>query len=260
MTNQKGQSLIELLVALAIFVLMVSSVAFLILDAYISDRAGREKTQATFLAEEGLEAAKSIRDTNWSALLDGEHGLAISGNNWVFEDTPEAKDVREHLREGERKIIVEEIDSERKKITSQITWELTEARPQNVELVSYLTNWQRGGCQGSPVPCSDFLSEVPCEQQDGCSWQTAHCSGSCSCAGLGIPQCNKCPSCNLKFKPGEGLICVGTCNCSGLEQTQCGYCLCSWEPAQCFGTSAPCQNFTDEETCLSQEGCEWEDY
>ena len=139
MDYQKGQSLIELLIAMGIFVLAVVSISWLVLDVYLSDRAGRERMAATFLAKEGIEATRSIRDNNWDDLINGSHGLAITGNNWIFQGNQE--DISSQLREGIRKITIEEIDSERKKITSQITWKLTEVRLQDITLVTYLTNW-----------------------------------------------------------------------------------------------------------------------
>ena len=137
--KESGQSLIELLIAMSIFVMAVSVIGFLILDVYLSDKAGREKTIATFLAQEGMEAARSIRDNNWDDLVNGEYGLAISANKWIFEGSQE--DVSDCLGEGTRKIIIEEVDIERKKITSQVTWKLTEVRSEEVSLVTYLTNW-----------------------------------------------------------------------------------------------------------------------
>jgi len=139
--NEKelGQSLIELLIAMSIFVMAVSVISFLILDVYLSDKAGREKTIATFLAQEGMEAARSIRDNNWDDLINGEHGLAISVNKWVFEGNQE--DISNYLGEGTRKIIIEDVGIERKKVTSQVAWKLTEVRSEEVSLITYLTNW-----------------------------------------------------------------------------------------------------------------------
>lgn len=132
---QSGQSLIELLVAMAIFVTVIGSISFLILDSYASLRLSEEITKANFLAEEGLETSRSIRDNSWSELSSGSHGLVISGNNWVFQGTEE--DISSQLPDGKRKIIVEEISPYRKKITSLVTWQSRE-----ISLVTYLTNWE----------------------------------------------------------------------------------------------------------------------
>ena len=139
MKEESGQSLIELLIAMSIFVVAVSAVAFLILDVYLSDKVGREKTMATFLAQEGMEAARAIRDNNWDNLINGEHGLTVSLNKWIFQGNQE--DVSNYLEEGVRKIIIEEIDGNRKKVTSQVIWELTKTRSGQISLITYLTNW-----------------------------------------------------------------------------------------------------------------------
>ena len=137
--NKKGQSLIEVLIAMGIFVLTISAIAFLIIDSYIVHRLGREMTLASFLAEEGIEATRSIRDSSWNDLTIGEHGLAVSGNTWIFQGSEE--DVSGYLNNGKRKIIITSIDSDRKKITSQVNWKFNEARSEKIELVTYLTNW-----------------------------------------------------------------------------------------------------------------------
>lgn len=181
---KKGQSLIELLVALGVFVLAATTITFLIIDAYIADRAGRERTRATFLAEEGLEAVRSIRDNNWSDLINGNHGLIISGNNWIFQGAEE--DVSDQLREGKRKIIVEEVDSDRKKITSQVTWKLTEARSQNVSLITYLTNW------------AQTVEAASCKE--ACQWEgyqckkkkDCECEAAEKCKGLDLGEVGEC--------------------------------------------------------------------
>ncbi len=139
--NESGQSLVELLVAMGVFTLAVSVVTFLILDAYLADRVSRERMIAIFLAKEGIEATISIRDNNWNDLINGEHGIAIFEQNWIFQGSQD--DLSDYLREGTRKIIVEEIDSNRKKVTSQVISRLTETRAQDVTLVTYLTNWAK---------------------------------------------------------------------------------------------------------------------
>lgn len=141
MNYEKGQSLIELLIATAVFVIVVSSLAFFILNSYVSGRFAQEITIANSLAEEGLEAARSIRDNDWTNLNPGEHGLALSENNWAFQGNQE--DISNQLGEGVRKIIIEDIGLDRKKITSKVTWQFSETRFQEIQLVTYLTNWAK---------------------------------------------------------------------------------------------------------------------
>ncbi|KPJ57114.1 hypothetical protein AMJ49_02325 [Parcubacteria bacterium DG_74_2] len=141
MNYEKGESLIELLIAVGIFLISISISIFFLLDSYISGRLASEITIANFLAEEGMEAVKSIRDNNWLDLLTGNHGLTISENHWIFQGPEE--DLSDQLQKGKRVIGIEDIDSDRKKITSRVIWQFTEERTEEVRLVSYLTNWQK---------------------------------------------------------------------------------------------------------------------
>lgn len=181
MRNQSGQSLVELIIAMGVIVLVISSVAFLVIDSYVSGRLSKEITQANFLAEEGMEAIRSIRDNSWDDLSPGTYGLAVSGNNWILQGSQE--DVSLQLNEGIRTITIEEIDLDRKKITSQIDWKFVENRLQQVKLITYLTNWQKIAdyCQGICTSCSDILDKKICKGQDGCSWSGRYkiCSGTC---------------------------------------------------------------------------------
>lgn len=58
-----------------------------------SARDANSKTQALYLAEEGLELARFIRDENWSSLsalsLGAPHYFSISGSAITFTSTPE---------------------------------------------------------------------------------------------------------------------------------------------------------------------------
>lgn len=183
MRSQNGQSLIELIIALGIFVIVIASFTLFILDSYVAGRLANEITKANFLAEEGLEAVISIRDNSWDSLTVGNHGLAISGNNWVLQGTSE--DISDQLREGIRVIRVDDIEPDRKKITSQISWQFSEGRTEEVKLITYLTNWQKisiGYCRGICTPCENFGDRTTCNAQGGCSWSAKlkKCTGTCT--------------------------------------------------------------------------------
>jgi len=180
--KERGQSLIELVVVLGIFVIVVSVLIFLILNSYVAGRLALEITQANFLAEEGLEATRSIRDNNWQDLTNGEHGLIVSGGNWQFSEESETIDGK-----FTRVVKVEEIDPispdpDRKKVTSQVTWQFTEAKPQEVSLVTYLTNWQKVAILPAleirrPTAYTDWAErttdpELAYDSPNGATWAT----------------------------------------------------------------------------------------
>ncbi len=141
---EEGQSLIELIIAIALFAAVILGLSLFIFDSYNASRLALDMTKADFLAEEGLEAARSIRDNKFSDLLAGSHGLIISNGHWIFQGTTE--DLSTELNGGKRVIKIENdpIDQNMKKVTSTVTWKFTENRSEEVKLISYLTNWQKG--------------------------------------------------------------------------------------------------------------------
>lgn len=67
---KKGVGLVEVLVAVFIFTIILSSL-ILISNMYLSGAGDNLKlTQAAYLAEEGVEAVKVIRDNNWTNISD----------------------------------------------------------------------------------------------------------------------------------------------------------------------------------------------
>jgi len=154
MEKERGQSLIELMIAMGLFTLWVSGVAFLILDVYASDKVARGNTIATMLAQEGLEAVRSIRDAGWERLDAGEYGLDVSDGRWVFEGS---QDEVPQLANGTRIIRIEDLEEGRKKVTAQVIWEISNQRVQDIELVTYLTNWKEVvGAQTCETYCSSL--------------------------------------------------------------------------------------------------------
>jgi len=180
--EEKGQSLLELVIAITLFAFLLSLSAFLIIGHYLPHRLAEEIMIADFLAREGIEATISIRDNNWDDLTPGTHGLGISENHWIFQGSEE--NVGEVLNNGVRKIIIEDAGNDRKKITSQVTWQFTKDRTEKVELITLLTNWQKITiyCQGTCTPCSAFTRPLPCLRQDGCWWNfwRRRCVGTCT--------------------------------------------------------------------------------
>lgn len=64
-TNQKGQSLIEMMVALFILVAALTATIVLIVTSINAGRESINRLIATSLAREGIEVVRNIRDSNW---------------------------------------------------------------------------------------------------------------------------------------------------------------------------------------------------
>ena len=134
--NRRGFSPVEVILAGSILALIVTAVV----GALVYGREGTEisgsRARAIFLADEGLEALRNIRDENFTNLTDGLHGIATSGSQWVFSGTEDATDI------FTRQIEIGTIDPKTKHITSTVTWQQSLQRQGSVSLGTRLTNWK----------------------------------------------------------------------------------------------------------------------
>lgn len=65
-SKQKGQSLLELIISLAIAILVLGALAFAVITSLRNAQLAKNQTQATKLAQEALETIRSLRDRNGS--------------------------------------------------------------------------------------------------------------------------------------------------------------------------------------------------
>lgn len=74
----KGQSLIEVLVALGIFTVLITSVVTIVTSSLNNTRFSQDQNTATKYAQEGLEITRSLRNSNYTtfATYNGNYCLA----------------------------------------------------------------------------------------------------------------------------------------------------------------------------------------
>lgn len=132
----QGFSLVEILVGLAILSIGVTSALVLISQQQFLAVNKEENFRAQALASEGLEAVKAIAQKDWSSLTEGEHGLIFSSGEWQFSGNQDLNDI------FTRKIIIIEVDSKTKQVTSQIEWAAASQQNFNIKLLTILTDWE----------------------------------------------------------------------------------------------------------------------
>ena len=59
--DKESFSVLEIVLAMGLFAIVVSGAVGVVLQAFSTTRLGEEETKATFLATEGLEAARAIQ-------------------------------------------------------------------------------------------------------------------------------------------------------------------------------------------------------
>ena len=78
----RGASIIEVLLAVAIFGALAASVLVFVWEPMTGSGSASERERAVLLAEEGLDAARSVRNSAWTDISDGAHGPSKSGGRW----------------------------------------------------------------------------------------------------------------------------------------------------------------------------------
>lgn len=135
--KSQGFSIVEVLLSGALLVLIITAFVGAIIYGEQSTSVAGGISRASFLAEEGVEAVRNIRDESFSNLVDGAYGLLVSNHKWVLSGNSDETDGYV------RQINISTIDTNKKLITSTITWQETPQRTGNVVLTTELTNWKQ---------------------------------------------------------------------------------------------------------------------
>lgn len=146
----RGFSLIELLLAGALFAVFSWGVIELLAVNLEADRLGEEMTFATRYAEEAIEAIHSIRARDFDALeTTTSTGISRVSGDWVFSGSEDVDD------KYVRTIAIESVnrdngdivesggsdDPDTRKAIVTVSWSLSPTRPETVVLETYLTRW-----------------------------------------------------------------------------------------------------------------------
>lgn len=132
-----GFSVVEAVLAGAIFGLLVMAMVGAWLYGEESGALAGNRSRAIFLAEEGLEAVRNIRDNNFSNLVDGTYGISAGGNKWSLSGSSDTTGI------FTRQVQISSNGSDRKNIVSTVTWPQNAVRNGSISLSSQLTYWQR---------------------------------------------------------------------------------------------------------------------
>lgn len=142
---KRGFFLVEVLLSVSVFALIVTALVGGLIFGQQSTAMAGARSRAVMLVEEGLEAARNIRDAGFANLPTGTYGLSASGNQWSFVPTSDTTDV------FVRSLTISTVDADRMQIVSTVTWPQIASRPGSVVLTTYLTNWNKS----TPVSSCD---------------------------------------------------------------------------------------------------------
>lgn len=159
---QRGLSVIEVIIASALFLIFSGGVVGVVLQGFDANRLGEEETVANQFAAEGIEAARSIKDQAFSNLVNsagtgitrsGANVWALSGANNTFGKYTRVLTIGDVQRDSNGNIVTSggTVDPLSKKITSTVSWNVSPTRNDSVVLTTYLSDWRKtifGGGDG----------------------------------------------------------------------------------------------------------------
>lgn len=151
--DNRGQSLLEIILAMAIFAIISSTMISLSLGGFVSLRQGGEQTVASGLAQEGLEAVRAIKDRAWNELTYTTSSVFINDKQWSLAGEGTTENIDKYTRvisffnvcrDNQDDIAVcpaAYIDAQAKKVVSVVVWPVRKGVENTVQQISYLTNW-----------------------------------------------------------------------------------------------------------------------
>ena len=162
--SAKGFSIVEVILASAMFMLFSTAAVTLVLRGFDANRLGSEETIANQFASEGIEAVKSIKNQAYTNLITPSPiPRAVRrnvSNVWEFNPTDGSNNTLIHNGSDNyvRQVKIEPVNrdasgnivasgginsQETKKITSTVNWNFNSARPESVSLISYLSDFRK---------------------------------------------------------------------------------------------------------------------
>jgi Tfp pilus assembly protein PilV len=131
-----GFTLIEVIVSAGLVILFATLFIGALSYGEESTQIAGQHNRATFLAEEGIEAARNIRDQSFADLVNGTFGVSTSTGVWTLSGVSDTQDI------FTRTVTMATVDAVTKQITSTVTWPENALRTGTVSVVTYLTNTQ----------------------------------------------------------------------------------------------------------------------
>jgi prepilin-type N-terminal cleavage/methylation domain-containing protein len=136
--RSQGMSLLEVLLAVAVFAIGIGTVIHLYLGTQYASLHSIEKNQALTWAKEGIEAVRSIKDDDFDSISEKtDEGIEINGGVWAFKTGSDVIDEK-----YTRRIDITETDSDTWEVTATVSWDTLRGKANSVSLVEQLTAWK----------------------------------------------------------------------------------------------------------------------
>lgn len=220
--KEKGQLVLEVMIATTIFSLVGFTMIQLILFSFIGIRRGINQVKAQALSQEGIEAVRAVKNRDWDSLVAANYIAEDSAGEWVLSSGSEDQignftrtiSISDVYRDNNYNISESgSLDEYTKLVEVETEWETENGNLNSVKRTEYFTNWW--------FPQYDGYFSV----SEFCESFGSYLSGSChqneqQCINDG----------GIHQSEGDAIYCLGgsdsdTACCYNDERSCSGYCV-----------------------------------
>lgn len=135
--NNRGFSLVEVMLSIALFALVAGAFTGAIIYGQQTAVLAGQQARAALVLEEGLEAARNIRDADFNNLQDGTFGLVVNNGAWEFSGSNDVTDIFTRTVE-----ISPTASTSTKDILVTVTWQKGQQRTGELAASTRLGDWR----------------------------------------------------------------------------------------------------------------------
>lgn len=149
--NLKGLSILEITLAIAMFALIGVAASNTIVFNFSANRRAEDNLQASLYLQEGIEAVRNIKKSEFTNMVNGTYGLSSTSGTWELSGSSDTFD------KYSRQVIISDahrdasgnltssgtVDPLTKRITVRVQWSFAPGQPKVLENHLYITNYER---------------------------------------------------------------------------------------------------------------------
>ncbi len=141
---REGSLLLEAVLSVGVFAIFVGGIGMSLLIGQQSTISGADRVRAVFLAEQGLEGLREVRDEGFAGLTLGTFGIKV-GTNGRFALTAQPV-----VSDGyTSRVILTSRGTNWIEARSKVDWNFGKSRSGSITFSTYLTNWRVNTTSGN---------------------------------------------------------------------------------------------------------------
>ena len=145
--NNQGQSLVEILIALAVFSITITATTLVFFGGQNFSANALNTREAIQKTHDASEALRILRDTNWNSLTNGTHGLQFTNDQWSLTASSDWSN-------GYKRSVVISTDANGiKQLDTTVAWNVGSEGTKSMSITETLTPPNQGLSGDWQQPC-----------------------------------------------------------------------------------------------------------